>query len=73
MTNSSFENNIGIIGLGVLGSAIAENFINKNISINGFDINKKVFEWFEMTMKGFYEITNRCQFEELIKKEKILT
>ena len=34
MTNSSFENNIGIIGLGVLGSAIAENFINKNISIN---------------------------------------
>ena len=29
MTNSSFENNIGIIGLGVLGSAIAENFINK--------------------------------------------
>ena len=44
MTNSSFENNIGIVGLGVLGSAIAENFINKNISIKGFDINKKVFE-----------------------------
>ena len=44
MTNSSFEKNIGIIGLGVLGSAIAENFINKNISIKGFDINKKVFD-----------------------------
>ncbi|MBL6841521.1 MAG: hypothetical protein ISQ84_05130, partial [Pelagibacterales bacterium] len=37
MTNSSTENNVGIIGLGVLGSAIAINFINKNIPINGYD------------------------------------
>ena len=43
MTNSSFENNIGIIGLGVLGSAIAKNFIDKNISISGYDINEKKY------------------------------
>ena len=44
MKKSSFEKNIGIIGLGVLGSAIAKNFIDKNISISGYDINEKVFE-----------------------------
>ena len=43
MKNLFLNNNIGIIGLGVLGSAIAENFLNKNISIAGYDINKKVF------------------------------
>ena len=66
MTNSSFENNIGIIGLGVLGSAIAENFINKNISINGFDINKKVFEKLTSDKIKVYnsidKISSNCNF-----------
>ena len=47
MKKSSFEKNIGIIGLGVLGSAIAKNFIDKNISISGYDINEKVFDEFK--------------------------
>ena len=66
MTNSSFENNIGIIGLGVLGSAIAENFINKNISINGYDINKKVFEKIKSDKIKIYDsidkISSNCNF-----------
>ena len=66
MTNSSFEKNIGIIGLGVLGSAIAENFINKNISIKGFDINKKVFEKLTSDKIKAYnsidKISSNCNF-----------
>ena len=66
MTNSSFEKNIGIIGLGVLGSAIAENFINKNISINGFDVNKKVFEKLTSDKIKVYnsidKISSNCNF-----------
>ena len=66
MTNSSFEKNIGIIGLGVLGSAIAENFINKNISINGYDINKKVFEKIKSDKIKVYDsidkISSNCNF-----------
>ena len=66
MTNSSFENNIGIIGLGVLGSAIAKNFIDKNISIKGFDINKKVFEKLTSDKIKAYnsidKISSNCNF-----------
>jgi 3-hydroxyisobutyrate dehydrogenase-like beta-hydroxyacid dehydrogenase len=40
MQDLSFTNDVGIIGLGVLGSAIAENFINKNLTISGYDISK---------------------------------
>ncbi len=35
---------IGIIGLGVLGSAIAECFINKKIRIIGYDLSDKVYK-----------------------------
>ena len=66
MTNSSFENKIGIIGLGVLGSAIAENFISKNIPIKGYDINKKVFEKLKSDKINFYDsidkISSDCNF-----------
>lgn len=66
MTNSFFENKIGIIGLGVLGSAIAENFINKNISIKGYDINKKVFEKFKSDKIKIYDsidkISGDCSY-----------
>ena len=66
MTNSSFENKIGIIGLGVLGSAIAENFISKNIPIKGYDINKKVFEKLKSDKINFYDsidkISGDCNF-----------
>lgn len=44
MESFSFNNKISIIGLGVLGSAIAENFIEKKISISGFDISNKATE-----------------------------
>jgi|TARA_B110000971_G_scaffold1819_1_gene2058 putative dehydrogenase len=40
----SNKEGIGIVGLGVLGSAIAENFINKNIQISGYDISRKSLE-----------------------------
>ena len=66
MTNSSTENNVGIIGLGVLGSAIAINFINKNISINGYDIDQEAFEKLSNNKINVYnsihEISNECNF-----------
>ena len=65
MKKSSFEKNIGIIGLGVLGSAIAKNFIDKNISISGYDINKKVFEGLKSNKIKAYdsidEISDKCE------------
>ena len=66
MTNSSTENNVGIIGLGVLGSAIAINFINKNISINGYDIDQKALEKLSNNKINVYnsihKISNECNF-----------
>ena len=66
MTKSSFEKNIGIIGLGVLGSAIAKNFIDKNISISGYDINEKVFEGLKSNKIKAYDsidkISDKCKF-----------
>ena len=38
------NNKIGIVGLGVLGSAIAECFIKKNINIFGFDISDQFYK-----------------------------
>ena len=38
------NNKIGIIGLGVLGSAIAECFINKKINILGYDLSDKFYK-----------------------------
>ena len=38
------NNKIGIVGLGVLGSAIAECFINKKINIFGFDISDQFYK-----------------------------
>lgn len=66
MTNSSTENNVGIIGLGVLGSAIAINFINKNIPINGYDIDQKALEKLSNNKINVYDsihkISNECNF-----------
>ena len=66
MKKSSFEKNIGIIGLGVLGSAIAKNFIDKNISISGYDINEKVFKKLKSNKIKAYDsidkIGNKCIF-----------
>jgi len=66
MTNSSIENNVGIIGLGVLGSAIAINFINKNIPINGYDIDQKALEKLSNNKINVYnsihKISNECNF-----------
>ena len=66
MKKSSFEKNIGIIGLGVLGSAIAKNFIDKNISISGYDINEKVFEGLKSNKIKAYnsidKISDKCKF-----------
>ena len=66
MTNSSTENNVGIIGLGVLGSAIAINFINKNIPINGYDIDQEALEKLSNNKINVYnsihEISNECNF-----------
>ena len=66
MKKSSFEKNIGIIGLGVLGSAIAKNFIDKNISISGYDINEKVFEGLKSNKIKAYDsidkISDKCKF-----------
>ena len=66
MTNSSTENNVGIIGLGVLGSAIAINFINKNIPINGYDIDQKALEKLSNNKINVYnsihKISNECNF-----------
>ena len=39
MTKSSFEKKIGIIGLGVLGSAIAKNFIDKKTKKDTYTIS----------------------------------
>ena len=38
------NNKIGLLGLGVLGSAIAECFINKKINILGFDLSDKFYK-----------------------------
>ena len=38
------NNKIGIVGLGVLGSAIAECFVNKKIKIIGFDLSDKFYK-----------------------------
>jgi len=66
MTNSSTENNVGIIGLGVLGSAIAINFTNKNIPINGYDIDQKALEKLSNNKINVYnsihKISNECNF-----------
>ena len=42
---------IGIIGLGVLGSAIAECFINKKISIKGYDLSDKFYKKLNTNMR----------------------
>ena len=66
MTISSTENKICIIGLGVLGSAIAMNFINKNISISGYDIDQKVFEKLNnnkiKVYNSIHKISSECNF-----------
>tara|TARA_Y200000002_G_C22683389_1_gene665002 strand:+ start:2914 stop:3798 length:885 start_codon:yes stop_codon:yes gene_type:complete len=42
--NLNINHKIGILGLGVLGSAIAQCFIDKKINIFGFDISSKFYK-----------------------------
>ena len=67
MQDLSFTNDVGIIGLGVLGSAIAENFINKNLTISGYDISKTAIE--KLINKN---ITLCNSIEELVFKNRFL-
>ena len=67
MQDLSFTNDVGIIGLGVLGSAIAENFINKNLTISGYDISKTAIE--KLIDKN---ITLCNSIEELVFKNRFL-
>ena len=45
------NNKIGIVGLGVLGSAIAECFINKKNNILGYDLSDKFYKNLNKTIK----------------------
>ena len=67
MQDLSFTNDVGIIGLGVLGSAIAENFINKNLTISGYDISKTAIE--KLIDKN---ITLCNSIDELVFKNRFL-
>jgi len=67
MQDLSFTNDVGIIGLGVLGSAIAENFINKNLTISGYDISKTAIE--KLIDKN---ITLCDSIDELVFKNRFL-
>ena len=51
---------IGIIGLGVLGSAIAECFINKKIRLIGYDLSDK-----------FYKKLNKSYFSPIDTLEEL--
>ena len=51
---------IGIIGLGVLGSAIAECFINKKIRLIGYDLSDK-----------FYKKLNKSYFSSIDTLEEL--
>ena len=67
MQDLSFTNDVGIIGLGVLGSAIAENFINKNLTISGYDVSKTAIE--KLIDKN---ITLCNSIDELVFKNRFL-
>ena len=55
------NNKIGIVGLGVLGSAIAECFVNKKIKIIGFDLSDK-----------FYKKLNKSYFSSVSSSREAL-
>ena len=58
------NNKIGIVGLGVLGSAIAECFINKKINIIGYDLSdrfyKKLNQLYFSSVSSLDELYNEC-------------
>ena len=54
------NNKIGIVGVGVLGSAIAECFINKKINILGYDLSDK-----------FYKNLNKSYFSSIDTLEEL--
>ena len=58
---------IGIIGLGVLGSAIAECFINKKIKLIGYDLSDKFYK--KLNKSYFFPIDT---LEELYSKCDII-
>ena len=58
------NNKIGIVGLGVLGSAIAECFVNKKINIIGYDLSdkfyKKLNKSYFFSVSSLDELYNKC-------------
>jgi len=58
---------IGIIGLGVLGSAIAECFINKKIRLIGYDLSDK---FYKKLNKSFF--SSASSIDELYSESKIV-
>ncbi len=56
------NNKIGIVGLGVLGSAIAECFVNKKINIIGFDLSDK-----------FYKKLNKSYFSSVSSLDELFS
>ena len=58
------NNKIGIVGLGVLGSAIAECFVNKKINIIGYDLSdkfyKKLNKSYFSSVSSLDELYNEC-------------
>jgi len=58
------NNKIGIVGLGVLGSAVAECFIDKKINIIGYDLSDKFYnklnETYFSSVSSLDELYNEC-------------
>jgi 3-hydroxyisobutyrate dehydrogenase-like beta-hydroxyacid dehydrogenase len=65
--NSYKKYKIGIVGVGVLGSAIAKCIINQKITLYGFDISKKFIKNFD---KNYFKFCS--SLDELFKKTDIV-
>ena len=61
------NNKIGMVGLGVLGSAIAECFVNKKINIIGYDLSDK---FYKKLNKSFF--SSASSIDELYSESKIV-
>ena len=65
--NDVLNYKIGIVGLGVLGSAIAECFVNKKINIIGYDLSDK---FYKKLNKSFF--SSASSIDELYSESKIV-
>ena len=61
------NNKIGIVGLGVLGSAITECFVNKKINIIGYDLSDKFYK--KLNKSYFFSVSS---LDELYDKYDIV-